>query len=199
MRLYAIRHGEAENKDLSIYQRVSTPHIDLTKDGRLQIEEVSKKLSFFIHPNQHNPVFIFTSPYRRTQKSAEIISHVLKHNCIKQSFLLIERNFGQACGCINIEEYVREMGEERTFFRMGSEFYRPPRGESKADVAIRAEIFLTKLLLLPENCDIITVSHQLFLETMHKVIEDRESEKWENAEIRQYNKIPTGWSFCKRI
>ena len=45
MNLYAIRHGEAENKNLSIYKTVPTSKIELTNTGQEQIKNAAEGLA----------------------------------------------------------------------------------------------------------------------------------------------------------
>lgn len=74
MKIYLVRHGEVKNPKKIIYGYLPLP---LSKKGEAQ----SKKAGRFL--KDKNISFIFSSPQKRTQQTAKIISQVISKGKIK--------------------------------------------------------------------------------------------------------------------
>src|SRR3990167_8185911 len=142
MNLYVIRHGEAENNiDVSVYRDTSNHEIDLTGHGILQAETAAKKLDVSLRGSAYaaRAPLIFTSPYQRSKRTAQIIASRVKCSDIIVSSLLAEQNYGLATGYESHEKYAQKYVEqEQLLFKMGKMFSKLPQGESLADVGLRA-------------------------------------------------------------
>ena len=200
--LYLIRHGESlSNIDLTEYERTPNALIELTEQGKIQANEVSEILSKELYdPDLSKLLFcpappsvvIWTSPYARAKQTAEIIREKIFYAEFRENLLLIEQNFGIATGAPSTEEYVKGKEEqERLLFKAGRLFTALPQGESKADVALRAEVFLHKLSFIYQHCtniNHIVVSHQGFCHMLEAQITGHipDAWDWENCEMRKF-------------
>lgn len=211
MRLFVVRHGESlANVDLKEYQNTPNCLIGLTELGIQQAHVAGKLISAEINDNSiHEHVVMYSSLYRRATQTTDIIRSYL-HSNIKQmeDALLIEQNYGSATGFESTFQYFDQGSEieKSMYFKMGNFFSRLPSGESKADVAMRAEIFLTKVLQFKHIKDIIAVSHKCFCYMLHKQILGQYDEEfeWKNGEVRVYqtennSSNPLLWSFIKTL
>lgn len=211
MRLFVTRHGESE-ANVSLSEYFSTPNydIELTELGKQQAHISGKLISAeLLDRNLHEPFFIYCSTYKRAIQTAEIISQYITHSKIIEDITIIEQNYGLAIGFASIKEYLKfeNPEDEQRMFELLGEFYsRLPFGESKADVALRAEVFLQKVLQFKHVKNILVVSHKCFCSMLHKqIIGKYEQEfEWKNGETRVYQvenntSNPMLWSYTKTI
>lgn len=135
-----VRHGESEaNVDSSKYRDVGDPHISLTERGQQQAHRAGDQLRELVG-SRH--VFAYVSPYARTRQTADLaLSHLTADELRVVRRIedprLREREF---CGTFQHEKPDRS--DERDYSRF---FWRPPSGESNADVYDRISSFLDTL------------------------------------------------------
>lgn len=148
--IYLVRHGESlANIDHGVYKVTPDHAIELSEAGRNQASEVGKKLSILL-PNNilSENLRIWTSPYKRTRQTAQLILNSLNNrypsqNQIKEHINLCEQQFGLFDGLTDEElklnfplEYANyDLAEKHE----GKFWARMPLGESRFDVAIRVQ------------------------------------------------------------
>lgn len=105
MNLYFLRHGDAEHNSSPDFER------RLTEKGGNQIRKIAKLLQ----QNEELPEVILSSPYKRAQETAEILSTALD---IKNKLFIEER---LSCGCLrrNIEELIRTHPNANNYLFVG--------------------------------------------------------------------------------
>lgn len=193
MLLYLLRHGQSlANIDLSEHYRTSNVDIPLSVQGKKQAEELADRLKNTIDPKE--PIIIWTSPYRRALQTAFEIQKrfprcTFREGTFRQDILLREHQFGGATGELSIESWVLGKEEqEQLMLSVGRDYLKLPQGESFADVCLRAEVFLRKVL--PMDAIHIIVSHCGFCQALHCQIEGEYDKKiiWDNCQARIYRK-----------
>ena len=167
-----VRHGESEaNVDSSKYRDVGDPHISLTERGQQQAHRAGDQLRELVG-SRH--VFAYVSPYARTRQTADLALSHLSADELRvvrriEDPRLREREF---CGTFQHEKLLAmppsayaaggdeeeedeydvekttlqhekpDRSDERDYSRF---FWRPPSGESNADVYDRISSFLDTL------------------------------------------------------
>lgn len=135
-----MRHGETEaNVDAAKYGDKGDPQVELTDTGRLQAKEAGGKIAELV---RGRAVATFVSPYVRTrQTAAEVLSQLRSAGITltmqREDPRLREREFS---GTFQRERPDTSDAEQYSRF-----FWRPPGGESCADVYDRVSSFMTTL------------------------------------------------------
>jgi len=168
IRIVIVRHGQSMgNVDESTYTHTPDWKVELTQLGKDQARETGRKLKELRDQDEEpGPVFIYSSPYRRCQQTAE---GVLEGAGISRSEVtghieeprIREQDFG------NFQDVVsmKECKEMRNLF--GRFFYRFPNGESGADVYDRVSTWLESLFRemeyggIDERTTVLLVTHGL--------------------------------------
>ena len=190
-RLFVVRHGESEaNVELRVHDTVPNRYIPLTENGKKHAKDAANKIFKEISPiNSHDSTIIFCSDYKRAKDTALFIHKRISNSKIIENVLLAEQCYGIATGHPSTEQYCFDKpDQEKLLFSVGKMYMKLPQGESKADVALRAEIFLQRMLLYKKTNNIITVSHMGFCSMLHDQIIGSYSDcyDWKNGEIRLY-------------
>ncbi len=142
--LHFVRHGEtAWNAE----RRFQTPEVPLSENGRRQAEAVAETLQRTTHAS-----LILASDYARALETARIINARLKLP-LEEEPELRERNFGVARG-----QLYADIGEA-TISLWREPHYRIEGGESWADVFVRVQRYLERLLASPPAQELILVTH----------------------------------------
>mmetsp|Transcript_53718 Transcript_53718/g.107891 ORF Transcript_53718/g.107891 Transcript_53718/m.107891 type:complete len:339 (+) Transcript_53718:170-1186(+) len=135
-----LRHGESEaNVDHQKYGDVGDPNVSLTEDGRLQAIAAGSEIAKLVGDR---PLFVFVSPYARTRQTAEAVHERLVESGTRlvqwrEDPRIREREFS---GSFQRETVCRK--DENSYSRF---FWRPPSGESCADVYDRVSLFMDTL------------------------------------------------------
>jgi broad specificity phosphatase PhoE len=158
--LLLIRHGEsAANVAATAAEAAGAEIIDmplrdadvpLTLTGADQAEAVAERLSAL--PAEQYPRSVWVSPYLRARETASIALADRPEDCrIRQDERLRDRELGilDLLTTRGVEERLPVEAARRR--RLGKFYYRPPGGESWADLALRIRSFLT--VLDSEDCD----------------------------------------------
>ena len=163
-RMILVRHGEsAGNVDPSAYSTTPDWKISITPKGEEQAREAGKRLEALVG---HDPLYIFVSPYYRTQQTLRQILKAIRHDQIinvREDPRLREQDMGNLQ---NAKEMDRLWAERETFGRF---FYRFPNGENGADVCDRVSSFLEMLarereiIAHPHETNQIIVTHGLLM------------------------------------
>ena len=146
MTLIVARHGESLwNKENRLSGWID---IELSESGiqeAIQLGELLKKYSFDL---------IFTSDLKRATQS---VGYAMKNSAYLPTSILRERHYGDLSG-LTKDEIKEKYGEEPCLY---SYEYRPPNGESLADVEKRVGFYFdqTILPLLKQSKNILIVAH----------------------------------------
>ena len=137
---YIVRHGESENNVLSLYNSdlKSIKKYGLTQKGREETIESAKHIGH-IHK-------IFSSPFRRTQETAEIF-HLQTHADMHIDHRLREIDLGTLNNQPSIDLPV--LAEDEPMFE----------GESILQIKTRVLDFIQETESLYENLNILIVTH----------------------------------------
>lgn len=213
-RLILVRHGQSEgNVAAEAAQRDALDRIDvpsrdpdvvLSSTGRDQAAAVGRWLGALAEEDR--PDVLWTSPYRRARETAEIALDVagldIGHRVDER---LRDRDMGitDKLTAAGIRAAYPEEAERRDW--LGKFYYRPPGGESWADVAMRVRSVLTDLANADRHQRILVTAHDVVLLLFCYVAEGLDEEQvlaraqddpLTNASIcrlAQDTESPTGW------
>lgn len=168
--LILVRHGQSEgNVAAEAAQRdgleridvpARDPDVTLSETGREQATAVGRWLAALAEDER--PEVVWSSPYRRARETAEIALEVSGLDLDQRvDERLRDRDMGvtDMLTAAGIRAAYPEEAERRDW--LGKFYYRPPGGESWADVALRVRAVLT---------DLATTEHQRVLVTGHDVV-----------------------------
>lgn len=212
--LILVRHGQSEgNLAAESAQRdrleqiavpARDPDVELSALGREQAAAVGRWLSGL--PEDERPNTVWTSPYRRARESAEIALEVAE---VELRFRVDERLRDRDMGITDmltaagIQAKYPEEAERREW--IGKFYYRPPGGESWADVAQRVRAVLTDIANTERHERVLVTAHDVVILMFtyvaegldeEAVLERSRSEPLKNAAICRLSRdeeSPTGW------
>jgi broad specificity phosphatase PhoE len=116
--------------------------VELSALGRRQASALSEWVG--TAPGPRRPTVVFTSPYRRTLQTAEPTLSALGLAPLEDERLR-ERDLGIFDGVTLAGMVANFPAEAERRARLGKFYYRPPGGESWADVVLRVRSFLSDL------------------------------------------------------
>ena len=177
--LWLVRHGEslgnvadaraleagADRLDLD----VRDPDVQLSDTGRSQAEALGRYLASL--PEDQRPTAALSSPFARALTTAQLATAGLGIR-VRTDERLRERDFGAFDGMTGagIREQFPDEAERRDL--LGKFYYRPPGGESWADVALRIRSLLATEALR-HDCDrLLVVAHQAVIWVFRYVLEE---------------------------
>lgn len=168
--LILVRHGQSEGNvaaeaaDRDEAHRIDVPARDpdvvLSETGRTQAQALGHWLSEL--PDGERPGLVWTSPYRRARETAEIALEVCD---VELDFRVDERLRDRDMGITDmltgygIREKYPEEAERREW--LGKFYYRPPGGESWADVALRVRSVLGELMTMESESSVLITAHDV--------------------------------------
>ncbi len=179
--LWLVRHGESlgnvarqfaeKTQAKFIESPCREPDVELSEFGKIQ----SAKLGKWFDSQAKKPTVIYSSPYTRTSETTRILletSDVLMNIPLKFDERLRERELG-IFDCLTkfgaIEKYP-ELCDLRE--RWGKFYFRPPAGESWADVIVRLRSFVeTDLSKLPGE-NVLIITHEVVIRCFRYVLEN---------------------------
>jgi broad specificity phosphatase PhoE len=143
------------------------------------------------------PTRVLSSPYERALRTAElVVSNAGWAIEVHRDERLRERDLGVLDGFtkFGIEQAFPEEAERRSW--IGKFYYRPPGGESWADVAGRVRAVLTDLLATQASGPVVLVSHQAVIMLARYVLEDLSEEQVLalDADVRMANTAVTEYA-----
>jgi len=148
-RIFVVRHGESlGNISPEVYINVPDWRISLTEEGKEQAKATGSKISHIIG---EDPVFFYTSPYRRTKETLQSMVTEFEQSDIvgvREEPRLTEQQFGNFQ---NLDE-IQICKVERSSY--GRFYYRFPQGESGFDVYTRVSTFLPDLYRDAANAEL---------------------------------------------
>lgn len=179
--LWLVRHAESEGNVADDAARdagaprlaldVRDPDVDLSEHGVRQAEALGAWLATL--PAAERPTVMLASPYLRVTRTAELaIDAAGLELPVHRDERLRERDLGAFDGFTGagIRESFPEEAERRQ--RLGKFYYRPPSGESWADVALRVRSVLMSLAHAADGDRVVVFSHQAVVMVFRYVIED---------------------------
>ncbi len=188
--LWLLRHGtsvgnaaaeaawEAGDHSVDIGERDAD--VELTADGERQADAVGAWTAAL--PADRRPTVVLTSPYRRAAGTAERVVRAMSAAPGAQEVLfrsderLRERDQGalERLTGRGIEEELPE--EARRKAHLGKVWYRPPGGESWADVLLRVRSLLAQDLPRFAGERVLLVSHQAVIMNVRVALEGLDEE-----------------------
>ena len=206
--IWLVRHGEsmgnvaddaahrsgAERLDLD----VRDPDVPLSDTGRGQAEALGRHLAEL--PHDQRPTAVLSSPFARAQTTAELaVQPIGLAVCTDER--LRERDFGAFDGMTRagIRDQYPDEAQRRDL--LGKFYYRPPGGESWADVALRVRTLLftegmrydgERLMLVAHQAVIMVFRYVLEGLTEQELLEIDEEEQVANASVTRYDATSDG-------
>ncbi|HRH45634.1 MAG TPA: histidine phosphatase family protein [Pyrinomonadaceae bacterium] len=179
--LWLIRHGESignvarhEAEKCNALQ-IETPHrepdVPLSELGK----EQAKRLGKWFAAQTEKPTIIYTSPYIRAMETTQILAESagFERNdiTIKLDERLRERELG-VFDCLTKDgamlKYPDLCGLRE---RWGKFYFRPPGGESWADVVLRLRSFIETNLSKLNNENVLIVTHEVVVRCFRYILE----------------------------
>lgn len=206
--LFLVRHGESEGNLANARARETSAlrldltcndiDVDLSVLGRQQAAALG---SWFGSLASHErPTAAMVSPYRRARQTAEI---VMGEAGLSVPIVIDERLRDREQGTLDlltaagIRDSFPAEAERRAF--LGKFWYRPPGGESWADVAARLRAWLLEVRLTAADERILVVSHDVPLILTRYVVEHLTADaavalagQVANCSVTHYVGKPTG-------
>ena len=177
--VWLVRHGESMgNVADARAQRsgagrleldIRDPDVPLSDTGRAQAEALGRHLAAL--PEDERPTAVLSSPFARALTTAQLATAGLDVR-VRTDERLRERDFGafdRMTGA-GIREHFPDEAQRRDL--LGKFYYRPPGGESWADVALRIRSLLATESLR-HDCDrLMIVAHQAVIMVFRYVLEE---------------------------
>jgi broad specificity phosphatase PhoE len=177
--LIVVRHGESEGnvaREVALAEQAEVipiglrdPDVPLTARGREQAVAVGRWLAI----EAEAPAAVWSSPYVRARQTAELaLAEARRTEPIRLDERLRDRELG-------VLDRLTKPGIERRFPAeaqrrrwLGKLYYRPPGGESWADVALRLRSFLLDLDRQPAAGPVLVFAHDAVIMLLRYVLED---------------------------
>jgi broad specificity phosphatase PhoE len=177
--VWLVRHGESMGNVADAHAQqsgsgrlkldVRDPDVPLSDTGRSQAQALGRWLAEL--PGPERPTAVVSSPFTRALTTAQLAAGPLGLR-VRADERLRERDFGAFDGMTGAgirEEYPQE-ADRRDL--LGKFYYRPPGGESWADVALRIRSLLATEALR-HDCDrLMVVAHQAVIMVFRYVLEE---------------------------
>ena len=206
--VWLVRHGESMGnvadaqahraKSGRLELDVRDPDVPLSDTGRSQAEALGTWLAGL--PEHERPTAALSSPFTRALTTAQLATAGIDVR-VRTDERLRERDFGAFDGMTRsgIREQFPDEAERRDL--LGKFYYRPPGGESWADVALRIRSVLATEGLRYDCERLLVVAHQAVIMVFRYVLEelseqellevDRE-EQVANASLTRYDRDADG-------
>ncbi len=177
---------------------IRDPDVPLSDTGRSQAEALGAWLAAL--PEDERPTAVLSSPFDRALTTARLATAELGLR-VRTDERLRERDFGMFDGMTGagIREQFPDEASRRDL--LGKFYYRPPGGESWADVALRIRSLLATEGLRHDCERLVIVAHQAVIMVIRYVLEglteqellavDRE-EQVANASLTRYLREDSG-------
>jgi broad specificity phosphatase PhoE len=177
--VWLVRHGESVGNvaDAQAHERgagrlqldVRDPDVPLSETGCSQAQALGRWMADL--PDEQRPTAVLSSPFTRALTTARLAAEPLGLE-VRVDERLRERDFGAFDGMTGAgirEEYPQE-AERRDL--LGKFYYRPPGGESWADVALRIRSLLATEALRHDGQRLLFVAHQAVIMVFRYVLEE---------------------------
>ena len=177
--IWLVRHGESMGNVADAQAQragagrlkldVRDPDIELSDTGRSQAEALGTWLADL--SDDEKPTAALSSPFNRALTTAQLATAKLDIR-VRTDERLRERDFGAFDGMTGagIREQFPDEAKRRDL--LGKFYYRPPGGESWADVALRIRSLLATEGLRNDCQRLLVVAHQAVIMVFRYVLEE---------------------------
>ncbi len=206
--IWLVRHGESMGNvaDSAAHSSgagrleldVRDPDVPLSDTGRGQAEALGRHLAAL--PAGERPTAALSSPFVRALTTAQLATEPLDLT-VHTDERLRERDFGAFDGMTGAGIRDQYPDEAKRRDLLGKFYYRPPGGESWADVALRVRSLLSTEGCRYDGDRLILVAHQAVIMVFRYVLEDLteqelleidENDQVANASVTRYDALPDG-------
>jgi broad specificity phosphatase PhoE len=206
--LWLVRHGESMGNVADAHAQqakagrleldVRDPDVPLSDTGQSQADALGKWLAEL--PEDQRPTAALSSPFTRALTTAQMATANLGIR-VRTDERLRERDFGAFDGMTGagIREQFPDEAKRRDL--LGKFYYRPPGGESWADVALRIRSVLATEGLRYDCERLMIVAHQAVIMVFRYVLEELseqellavdKQEQVANASLTRYDRDADG-------
>jgi broad specificity phosphatase PhoE len=206
--VWLVRHGESlgnvadahaqQTKSGRLKLDVRDPDVPLSDTGRAQAQALGTWLAGL--PPEERPSAVLSSPFNRALTTAQLGTESLGIR-VRTDERLRERDFGAFDGMTGagIREHFPDEAKRRDL--LGKFYYRPPGGESWADVALRIRSLLATEGLRHDCERLLVVAHQAVIMVFRYVLEELteqellavdKEEQVANASLTRYERDDAG-------
>ncbi|MGY1745641.1 histidine phosphatase family protein [Blastococcus sp. SYSU D00695] len=179
--LWLVRHGESqgnladaaagESGAARLELDVRDPDVPLSDTGRRQAEAVGAWLREL--PDAQRPTVLLSSPFTRAADTLRIAVETAGIDLpVRSDERLRERDFGAFDGMTGAGIRAEYPAEAHRRDLLGKFYYRPPGGESWADVAMRIRAVLLEARLDHPGERLLVTSHQAVVMVFRYVLEE---------------------------
>jgi len=208
--LWVVRHGESQGNVADAHAQssgagrleldVRDPDVPLSDSGEEQADALGRWLGGLDPADR--PTTVLSSPFARAAATAErAVAASGLQLTIRYDERLRERDFGAFDGMTR--EGIRDEYPEEARRRdlLGKFYYRPPGGESWADVALRVRSLLATEALRHDGERLVCFSHQAVVMVFRYVVEELaesqllaidNSERVANTSVTRYERGDDG-------
>ena len=163
---------ESRSREIHLGLPMRDVDVPLTSEGRERARATGGGL------NDFGPFdVVYVSPYRRTVETAEEVMAALevRPSLVKEERLR-EKEWGVLEGLTKHGIRERHPDEEARRRHVGKYYYRPPGGESYADVNLRVHSFIGTLVREHASQRVLLITHQVVVVSFRKLLERMEEE-----------------------
>jgi broad specificity phosphatase PhoE len=187
--IWIVRHGEsAGNVARNAAMAAGVGRIEIAeRDVDVPLSPLGERQSeavghwFSRKPAHERPEIVLTSPYRRAQRTAELIQEACGLVAHAPDFVVDERLREKEFGILDrlTSSGIREFHPEQAEFRriLGKFYHRPPAGESWCDVILRLRSALDTISLHYDGRRVLIVAHQVVVLCLRYLLEDLTEEQ----------------------
>nr|WP_204261742.1 histidine phosphatase family protein [Blastococcus saxobsidens] len=161
---------------------VRDPDVPLSDTGRSQAEALGRHLASL--PADQRPTAVLTSPFARALSTAQLAVAGLDLP-LRADERLRERDFGAFDGMTGAGIREQFPDEARRRDLLGKFYYRPPGGESWADVAQRIRSLLATEALRHDGDRLLVVAHQAVVMVFRYVLEGLTEQELLDVDARE--------------
>ena len=184
--LWLVRHGESQGNlaDAAAHDTgaarlgldVRDPDVPLSDTGRAQAEALGRWLGGL--PEGERPTAVLSSPFVRAATTARIAIDTSGLALpVRFDERLRERDFGAFDGMTAAGIRAEHPEEAQRRQLLGKFWYRPPGGESWADVALRVRSLLATEALRHDGERLLVATHQAVVMVFRYVVEELTEEQ----------------------
>ncbi len=163
---------ESRSQEVHLGLPMRDADVPLTSEGREHSRSTGGRL------NEFGPFdVLYVSPYRRTVETAEeVLTGLIHRPLLVKEERLREKEWGVFEGLTKHGIGARYPDEEARRRHVGKYYYRPPGGESYADVNLRVHSFIGTLVREHPGRRVLLITHQVVVLAFRKLLERMEEE-----------------------
>jgi broad specificity phosphatase PhoE len=190
--LWLVRHGESMGNVADAQAHASgagrleldvrDPDVELSETGRAQARALGRHLADL--PADQRPTVVLSSPFARARETAELAVEPLDLP-VRLDERLRERDFGAFDGMTGAGIREQFPDEARRREMLGKFYYRPPGGESWADVALRIRSVLSTEAPVLDGQRVLLVAHQAVIMVCRYVLEALDEQELMDLDKRE--------------